>query len=106
MTYVAIVAQDSSTNDVKMVIQQLDKPLFNAKGIAPDNVIISMLRNYIARDNDLTPNEMWHFLNWSVSFQNLRTNTQRKSKLNIQLFSLENAEAVQDFQSRFQEQFA
>jgi hypothetical protein len=106
MSYVAIVAQDLKTQEIKLVIQQLSKPVINAKGMAPDQVIVGMVRDYIARDNNLDEMQMWHFLNWSVSFQNLRSNVQRKSKLNVQLFSLENEQAVADFQSRFQESVA
>jgi hypothetical protein len=106
MSYVAIVAQDLKTAEIKLVIQQLDKPIINAKGMAPDNVIINMMRDYIARDNDLTPSEMWHFLNWSVSFDSLRSNIKRKSKLNVQCFQLENQEAVANFTNTFKEQMA
>ena len=101
--YLGLLVRDLKTNEERFQIVDTDlMPAF----MSIDHkeflkCIPTMIRKYVAIDRSLTNLEVYHFTNWSIQFPKLSKLKQDRSKLEVAIWALPDADAAHNLYAEY-----
>ena len=101
--YVAFYVQDQKTAEsrLQVVDLQYSPPFLEVpKEIQPS--IPVMIRKYVEKDTELDNWEIYHFTNWMFNFTRLSPLKQKRSKLDLNIWSFDTEQETIDFVNKLQ----
>jgi hypothetical protein len=95
--YLGYLVRDLKTNEERFQIVDMDHmPPLMMPPKQFHSCIPTMMRKYVEMDRTLTSMEIIHFTNWTIGFTNMSKLKQSRSKLEVTVWGLPDAQAADE----------